>query len=370
MNKANLDRMGMTPETACWLDFCRVFATLLVLFNHSININMGASYGLGGFGVVVFFLLSGFLITLSALRKIESGTPKALSGFLSMRIARIYTPFVPALILVALVNEKLVDQNWGIKGVNEGWYAFFGNLLLLINFPTFQAATKFGDVWSYYVRPYNTAEPFWTVAIEYWIYVFISIFIFWLVRGEKCRILSCLPLLIVSGLVVVWNSFAGAGDALFLTWLVGAGFALIFNFIHKNYMRVSNTIGLSLLIYGALCLPVRLLENDFGAYDIPTSVFLGCIVFSPLFLSRYFYFPLRLRYVCTFFASFSYSLYLIHNTVIILVYSYAPFNYYGKIIISVFLSVFIAFLFYFLFEKHYRYIARKIEPSVAKLVYR
>ncbi len=94
-------------------------------------------YSLGNLGVAVFFLLSGFLIMQSMLNWLNKPEPR-LPGFLADRVARIMTPYVPALILIAFFNVTLIHTNHSQGGANTGVLSFVGNLLMLQDHAAFQ----------------------------------------------------------------------------------------------------------------------------------------------------------------------------------------------------------------------------------------
>ena len=66
---------------------------------------------------------------------------------------------------------------------------------------------------SWRIRPYNSAEPFWTVAIEMWIYVAGGLSFFCAIRSERIRPLLATVLVMLSVPVVIWNAAAGGGKS-------------------------------------------------------------------------------------------------------------------------------------------------------------
>lgn len=95
-----------------FIDLSRGVASQLVVLGYSLNItipayfvnadkigNLTAKPGplyMQNFGVLVFFFISGLLITSSVLRKTERGAFNAADYFAD-RFARIFTPLVPVL---------------------------------------------------------------------------------------------------------------------------------------------------------------------------------------------------------------------------------------------------------------------------------
>jgi len=145
--RAARDSTAVAPEQHYpFLDLIRFSAALLVLFGHarglllegignvqSPNPPVRAFYLLTGLqheGVVLFFVVSGFLIGGSAWRMMQQGRFDLRIYFIN-RFTRIYLVFIPALILVlaleTLVRPHLLDTRfYGVRpllpaGIFDGW---------------------------------------------------------------------------------------------------------------------------------------------------------------------------------------------------------------------------------------------------------
>ena len=120
-------------------------------------------------------------------------------------------------------------------------------MLLLQDYPLFQAASHVvGD--ALYVRPYNGAEPFWTVSIEFWIYVVFGLGFFGLMARERINLLAGLVLGAIALPVAAWNAAAGGGNGLTLVWLFGAAAAHVWvtaghRSTHKGAARAHRRLG-------------------------------------------------------------------------------------------------------------------------------
>lgn len=299
-----------------YLDAVRVVATHLVLVEHTCNLfGIPRKQPLAHLGVALFFMLSGLLIYGTAARR-----PPGQGSFyryLADRSARIFAPFVPALILVALANPLFALSSHAQPGISRGAAAFLGNLLLLQDYPLFQAAAQSMDTHAFHVRPYNAAEPFWTIPVEYWTYVCFGLAFFGVWRGERIARAWALPLAALSVPVFVWNAFAGGGHTLSLIWTLGALLAAIWSGALMHHPRRLG-LGLGLSLFGLVALAGRIVKSGFHPYELQTTVLIGAIFFG-LFvclrdvrtvvapLSR----PIQLL------ASYSYSLYLVHNVVLV-----------------------------------------------------
>ena len=209
-------------NSTAFLDLMRGLAANLVLIQHAADILVGKSHApLGMIGVSIFFILSGFLILQSSIARIQRSNGPYFAPYMIDRFARIFTAYVPVLIIVVAVNAVVDLGPWGQPGTATGPAAFLGNLLLLQEYPVFQAMHRLVGDWLY-IRPYNTAEPFWTIPIEFWIYVVFGLGFFGLAAGERLRLLSAGLLALIAVPVVIWNGAAGGGNGLSLVWLIGA----------------------------------------------------------------------------------------------------------------------------------------------------
>lgn len=353
--------MALTPglmgqNSIAYLDLLRAGAANLVLVGHAADIfGLKTTLPAGHIGISAFFLLSGFLILRSSLARIHRPGPYFLP-FIIDRFARIFTAYVPVLVLVAFVNTVFVLGDWGQEGVSMGPAAFLGNLMMLQNYPVFQVLHKLMGH-SIYIRPYNTAEPFWSIPIEFWIYVFFATAFFGLFMRERLGVVLPVTLGALSLPVVIWNAAAGGGNGLSFVWLIGAIAAYVWTAGWERADRKLQ-VGIGVLLFGIICLIGRGIKTDWEFQDIglilcETLIFLGGLSIMdgipPL--------PLFVRGACLFLASYSFSLYLVHNTVLIIAEKFLP----GLIgaaalPVALVLSHVCAFMLYLLFEQHYRYV--------------
>lgn len=361
---------GLSDAASVYLDAIRAVASNLVVVSHVLLLWFPGQYVYrgGSLAVAVFFLLSGFLITQSMLKSATRPGPR-LPGFLADRVARIMTPFVPVLVIVAVLDALAVTGTYGGSGLNTGVAAFIGNLFMLHDYPMFQVLDLAHiDVW-WRIRPYQTAEPFWTVAIEFWLYVAVGLFFFCAVLGEriKCRYLVALAL--ASAPVLVWNAAAGWGESLSLVWIVG-GLAGLMIFRLQSGTATVNWRRLSLLVmaFGALALAGRAKKDGFDPHSLQIVVLVAIVMFGALLgfdgIARV---PAVVGAPVRFAASYSYSLYLIHNTVLTIVFERTqslpkP----VAIVIGVLLAQVAAWLLYMAFERHYRKVAGWLGPVFAR----
>jgi peptidoglycan/LPS O-acetylase OafA/YrhL len=368
------DSRGTSAAATAWLDLLRFTAANLVLLSHIFVVffDNKMTYQGRGVAVIILFVLSGFLITRSLMYRAKK-PGEHMPGFLADRVARIMTPFVPVLLMIALLNATVIHTHWSLPGLSTGFAALLGNLLLLFDYPLFQLLEiAHVDMW-WRIRPYNTGEPFWTVAIEFWIYIAMSLLFFCAIKRERIRAGWVVLLALISVPVIVWNAADGAGKALSLTWLVGgmAGFLVVFMGTDSAAAR-SKLLAWIIVVCGIASLGARIVKLGFDPYDLQTN-FLMTLIFFGMFL--------RLNQATTawkiptavakFGASYSYSLYLVHNTVLVIVFENTrgwPKPY--AIAFGVVLAHLVALLVYHSFEKHHRAVGTYLRPIFARALLR
>lgn len=344
------------PNSVALLDLLRALAANLVLFEHAADIlGIPNRVPTGLIGVSIFFILSGFLILQSSLSRIGRPGPYFMPYMID-RFARVFTAYIPVLALVAAVNSMIDLGLWGQSGASTGLVAFLGNLLLLQNYPAFQALHRFVTD-AFYIRPYNTAEPFWTIPIEFWIYVVFGLYLFGLVMRERIGLLLSIILALVAVPVVIWNAAAGGGNGLSLVWLAGAVAAYVWaGPWHRSPHKLQ--IGATVLVTALTCLLGRGFKIDWNFQDLGMALCVTLAVLGGISVTDGMRpLPQMLRSACTLVASYSYSLYLVHNTVLVVARHLLP----NLPRTTVFLAALaashvVAFLVYVLFERHYRHV--------------
>jgi peptidoglycan/LPS O-acetylase OafA/YrhL len=347
-----LDAGLIGPAGSCYLDLSRVVATNLVMVGHCLAIfHLGEIGVLGGLGVTIFFLLSGFLITTAAFRKSKSDEPQ-LRSFMIDRCARIFVPFVPILILVAILNTILDFDKYGLSGVNTGPLAFLANLFLLNDFPLMQAATHFIALDHFYPRAYNTAEPFWTIPVEFWTYVVFAAFYFVFLRRERPSWLFALLVVFVGLPIFLWNAFAGGGGGLSLVWMLGS-IGAWFWFSSRAEKKKHVELGLILIGFSGLCLLGRVMKAGLNPYEFQQGFLIALLLFGGFLVCNAVTGELGwFGKVARLLAGYSYSLYLVHNTVLILFHKLMSHSAEAALIAMV-ASHIAAFGLYLLFERRY-----------------
>lgn len=149
-------------------EFLRGIAAFYVFFHHTLfqfNIVektsiLGKLFSFGQEAVMLFFLLSGYVIALSLIKKDYS-----FSEYFKHRFLRIY-PILLFVMIISVVLKFLTDS------LTFDFYSFIINLLMLQDISSLKPGT-FAD-------PFLGNSPLWSLSYEWWFYmIFFSHFIFY-----------------------------------------------------------------------------------------------------------------------------------------------------------------------------------------------
>ena len=193
-----------------WLDWLRFSAALMVVAIHARGGNwvewgrlaeasktklFAVFYALtrgGSEWVLVFFVLSGFLVGGKVIERLRAGT-FSLRDYIIDRFSRIWVPLVPALIWSAVV------ACWVEKPVS--WVGLGGNLLGL------QVVC---------FRCFAENIPLWSLAYEIWFYVLAGAAAAWILSETRGRIGAGFALAL--GFAI----FTRLGAEFLFAWILGA----------------------------------------------------------------------------------------------------------------------------------------------------
>ncbi|WP_445177468.1 acyltransferase family protein [Pseudomonas sp. McL0111] len=174
----------LSPEFSVYLDFLRVFAALMVVVSHYplflFQAHITNRYNFGYDAVVVFFVLSGYVISYAA-DQIE----KTWFNYTVSRMARI----LPVSTMAVLVSLVLMCFAYPYSPES------YPEIAQLQKIPYVSIVTMFfaNEFWWTDVRPFGNG-PYWSLAFEVWCYVIYGLAIF--VPGRKRFFLIFIALLI------------------------------------------------------------------------------------------------------------------------------------------------------------------------------
>lgn len=175
---------GVNKSHFFWLDAIRFVAAFMVLLSHCRN-TFFPEYGdlpaeqhsiatmlftficrMGHEAVIVFFVLSGFLVGGRGWENIKSGTMQVKSYAID-RFARIYPPLIAAVIFCGITS-------FVTRGIEFNWGCAIGNLLNLQG-----------------ICCGSLVSPFWSLSYEVWFYIILgTLSVLLLTDSEKNKLIS------------------------------------------------------------------------------------------------------------------------------------------------------------------------------------
>lgn len=284
------------------LDSLRASAALVVLLGHAVSIFPPAGTTpptwLQQFGVAVFFLLSGYLISQTLRRRLSDPT-STFKSYAIDRFARIYSGYLPALLLVAAIDHgtRYFTPIHPETAARLTWETFGYNLFML------QAP--------FVSTTYGSASPFWTIAIEFWIYFFVGLLVFSIrdgltpIRIAAIAALGIIPVLSISRAYYV-----------FVPWLLGAACEHIVQ--SGALRRMSSSVIAGMFALSAAIVAFWIARGDpymFYNFDSYILCAIAFLFLAELAERRSMTHRTSSRFV-TWWAAWSYSLYLIHHSIL------------------------------------------------------
>ncbi len=320
----------LSRNASIFLDILRIVSAELVVIGHlsffvENTTGRPALAFLGNIGVFFFFILSGMLISASVFRRSQDPT-YTFKHFFIDRFSRIYSGLIPCLGIILVVNLIHV-------GLNQDHFTFFfgkRESLTIWNFISnlFMLQGKqsmFGIGYNYF----GDSFPLFTLAIEWWLYVSFG---WYVLRHKKKKSLFdlrfFLPLFVF--LVIPFFRLFVSNESLVFTWYLGVLATLM---LLKKQEALSRYIW---IFYIAITLAVLQLlydlnlyfgETPFGFYqDYLLPIWFTCLVlFIVFFLNKkqenVFHPKLASLGKCM--AGYSYTLYILHFSVISIVFLFA-----------------------------------------------
>lgn len=338
------------------LDFMRGVSALMVLIGHGITMlpyppPIGTRYAIQSYGVVIFFILSGFLIAHNCMAR-EGYT---FGSYLIDRFARIFTAFVPALVLVALLDPLFLNMT-----SSSSPQTFVANLLMLHQTP-FGRMIPGLPQW----EPFGSARQFWTIPIEWWLYVLFGI-VFFAKRSIAMERLIMAALFIPAALVVIYFT---AGESVGLTWLVAAFAGMALTAMPSDRLRgLAGTAAFAFAVALAYRFTILDAASTFDFFEPVWMLLTTGLVVSLLLLAResnaFERVLVATKPIWTWLAGISYSLYLTHQSLHYLWRSFLPTSRWRWILLMWVCSIAFAWLFTLLFDRHHKQVAKWLKNAL------
>lgn len=349
----------MHKKHYCWLDLLRFLSALWVVLAHcranffeiyahldrgSQNLFTKVFYFITSFSddaVLLFFILSGFLVGGQTLEKLINRKDVSPREFALSRITRICFPLFVSILLIPVVDCAL--------GVDTSWMGICYNLLSLQNIRT------------EYV---GMGGPLWTMPYIVWSYFLLYAFILLSKVSTREIILGTVVLSVVLGVFTLSNG--GGGTYKFLLIFLGVLAYLISKYdLPKSFSFISISVVLITAVLTKFAKPSISREATFlSDLSVPLlqvleTLFLAVLVGQIVRKIPKGKFAQWVNNKSARVSVFSYSLYLVHFQVIRLMgwagFSKAKsvnFESVSLFVIEVFICIFFGYIFYLCVEKH------------------
>jgi peptidoglycan/LPS O-acetylase OafA/YrhL len=305
----------LTEGSSVVLDLIRGLSSQVVVIGHGISyfgiftmLHQPNFPWMQNFAVLMFFLLSGFLIPYSIVRNCSLKMNYTFKHYFIDRVSRIYTTLIPALIFVLILDLLSKNLNPSSYMYTNAFNlkTFVGNLLMLQDFRTFSFSLKDS------ITSFGSARILWTLAIEWWIYLFFGYLLLVISKKRKLNILNLIIILAFS-LVPVYNLVFGRGTGLTTYWLFGA---LAYLISTLNILKEINKNLKLILIVIVITLSMHRAHIVMNAYDPLVAFSLAIAMWLIIDRCRGAKFSKKAIQLIKFNASYSFTLYIIHYSIL------------------------------------------------------
>ena len=342
--------MQLNPVQSTALHFVRFLCSQAVFIAHLIHIfawPFPTLMSMASYAVLLFFILSGFLITTSTQQRIESNPDYHFIDFFRDRFFRIYPPFLAALIMTFTLDVVSFEWTNQIYSLKQYFINLFVNVFLLQEFPPAVIINEHFTIEFFRFRYFGSNLPLWTISIEWWIYLFFGFGYFYFARASRVKIRHTIILLLLS-ITPLYYVFVSVrmDNGLTLYWFLGALIA----YSSKGLSVMKNsTTGMAatiLLIGGMTLFPKIGYHNSAVLFALGLTLFISCNRSNTASIQS-------LSKLSQFLAGYSYSLYLIHYPIVLFIITLFPAELNGTSFFLVYVIVnIIAFGFAQVFENH------------------
>jgi peptidoglycan/LPS O-acetylase OafA/YrhL len=369
-----------------FFDFARGVSAQAVVLGHALSIFVPGIFMIPGhhvfymqsFAVIIFFVLSGYLITSAVYKKME--LPGFTFGsYLIDRIARVLYPLIPAMALITVFDFLVFhgSKKLPFDTVDLSPSTVAGNFLLVFNHPILQELAPRLNRPGISVGPVGSGAPLWSVVVEWWIYVAFGLLAFVAIRRMRLGVGS--TLLLVFSIAVPLGYMAKGGYEP-LAWIIGmlyalgtaqmrklpaslhgavtmlatAGFLVSLHYSGQN-LHAANSVGMASVAFCHLYFWVSGRQDSRGSVSKPGNAGMAAAT-------------VRFNRISVFLSSFSYSLYLIHFSVItyLWVYLHDHLSAWQLIPLSLLTSNVLAYGYFLLVERHFHKVGKLLKSRILR----
>jgi hypothetical protein len=318
----------------------RGVAALMVVLHHSIgslkyyhhinNYFLDLIGSIGKLGVDFFFILSGFIISFSAIEKYNSNN--ALKNYFLNRIIRIYVPYIPIGTVMLLLYSFLPH----FSNSNRSISTLSSLTLIPQGQPALSVAwTLIFEVFFYIVFCISfISKKAWNYFLFFW---FLFIFYF--------NYIQVLP-----------SFFQNAFSRIFLStynieFILGYLLACL---VTSKFKMKSSFLWFGLAVFSYLFLILKLNKISYFYFDL--NLVFACVSFNIIYLAILYNKKLNRKALFMIIGNATYSIYLVHNPLQMIVIRLLPkintqISSILALLLVIILSIGVGYLYSFIFEK-------------------
>ncbi len=319
-----------------YLDGIRILSSILVCISHAnqyiIAPKLGSTSKLfltcgyaASYSVIAFFILSGYLITKSIYNNSEKNSNKFhFIKYWQDRLIRLYPPLIFSIILCVLIFGIVHKLN--LHGHDT--FRLPNDVYLARESITYSPNELFSCLFflqGFTNVPMNMNGPLWTLGDEFFLYVIASFFALFFFNKNKFSLL----LVLLFTLIVVYTGHIHEAIYFYIIWFGGAMFAW---YERQNTLKIGRRFTVLLSCFSLICLVSLFVIKGSKLPAVNYHLINKFIVIQFLsivfVISTFHLLPLKIKNkVIDFFSlitpkkDFTYTLYVIHQPIILLAFS-------------------------------------------------
>ena len=344
-----------------FINFLRAISSQLVMITHAFHASAFLHLSehspflrLAGYSVLVFFVLSGYVISYSTMKK---GKSYGLSNYIIDRFSRIYIVLVPTFLFTYLLAIayytwfKSYPYDINVKRLITCLLMQQDNLVLqkiqymLPNLSEYKFMGYFGD-----------NGPLWSLSIEWWHYMFFGVFFY--INFHYIKLTHYFLFVCSLPFVIGYCFFPGqAGNGLSFIWFSG----VLINFLLQQKINFKKAHLLS-IIFLLLTISSFMLDSSLKILFFIIFFLCSLVHFNSLADSNNYN---RFFLLAKWPSNYSYSLYIIHYPILLLIHRLTLTPVLSFILVVV-ISNLMALILYLTFEKHHNFVSTTIKNFFKK----
>lgn len=311
----------LTPKVSAQLDSIRGLSAIIVLLAHANQVLIAHTFSggvhimgyLAQFSVMVFFVLSGFLIGCSILNNLALSGEFDTGRYFKDRVVRIYPPLIVSLVMMWILCEltpyAFESGSWRylkIPNITLPQQAFATNIEQILGALTFANGFRTST-------PYPNA-PLWSLSFEIWYYVLAALAFSFKRHKTVCA------LIVIFVVMLTWNN--SRFYILMPVWGVGLLLSLAYARGRQKYTKLAASLMLALAAATGISIFFSFQGAssneqwlvDMNQFRIISGMAFACYLW--LIITEQATFPTLLHRS----GGFSYTLYIIHFPVLLFIY--------------------------------------------------